>query len=80
MYISMVLVFSKIVMVDVTGMQVSEFSFGLSLHLRPEAETKACQFFVVDADVKGAYVGRMWEGSIDVIPSVSLFPAVLSEL
>jgi len=40
--------------VDVTGCSYQNLALALSLHIRPEAETKAHQFFVEDADVKGA--------------------------
>jgi hypothetical protein len=45
MYISMVLVFSKIVMVDVTGMQVSEFGFWVESALKTRGRNKGQSVF-----------------------------------
>jgi len=66
-------------MVDVTGMQLSEFGFWIESALKTRGRNKGPSVFCGGHRCEGC-ISREDVGSIDVIPSISLFRAVLSKM
>jgi hypothetical protein len=66
-------------MVDVTGMQVSEFGFWVESAFKTRGRNKGQPIFCGGCRCEGC-ISMVDVGSIDVIPSISLFPAVLSKM